>query len=210
MSKAKQLGDLMLNWSDNGRYLNFYNKNTAKFQPHPIAQSAYRSGSLGTGSNTATSANGLQMKNLGTYSANDGNRIYSVMFKGYISTGSHYFTWGLWNRTQTHWCVPVDQGNGYIVPTGAAWQRTISGVTYNCAITYRGSVHQNSSQTIAAFDLSHETHGDTMDLYMAASNSAGTAPAASASQTLYADDALMFNGTASGIQFEMVSNGVYT
>lgn len=211
MSKAKQLGDLMLNWSSNGRYINYYNQNTAKFQPHPTAQSAYYSGSLGSGSNSASSANGVQMKNLGSYQSDRGTRIWSVMYKGYISAGSYYFTWGLWNRTQGHWCVPVDQQNQDIVPSGpVAWQRTINGVTYNCNIIYKGSVHQNSSQTIAAFDLSHENDGDTMDLYMAASNSSGSTPAVNGSQTLYADDALMFNGMASGIQFEMTSNGVYT
>ena len=210
MSKAKQLGDLMLNWSTNGRYINYYNQERNKFQPHPIAQSAYLKGSLGSSSNSASSADGVQMKNLGSYNSDRGSRIWSVMFKGYISSGGYYFTWGLWNRTQSRWCVPIAQGNDDIIAQGSAWNRTINGVTYNCNIRYKGSVHQNSSQTIAAFDLSYENDGDTMDLYLAASNSSGGTPAANPSQTLYADDALFFNGLATGIQYEMVSNLVYT
>ena len=61
-----------------------------------------------------------------------------------------------------------------------------------------------SSQIFATFDLSNESHGDSVGLVMAASSGSGTSWYSNPSQTLYAENLnAWFGAGAAGMQYDL-------
>ena len=138
-------------------------------------------------------------------------RLMTVMFRGYISGGAYYFSWAIKNFTTGN-MVPcmIDGVTGASVygGTGSNTRRTISTLignqTNNCGVRFIGNVHSTSSQMIATFDVSNESHNDQLGLIMNASSGSGTSWYSNPSQTLYAEDLNAWMGVgAAGIQYDL-------
>ena len=138
-------------------------------------------------------------------------RLMTVMFRGYISGGAYYFSWAIKNFTTGN-MVPcmIDGVTGASVygGTGSNTRRTISTLMgnqdFNCGVRFIGNVHSTSSQMIATFDVSNESHNDQLGLIMNASSGSGTSWYSNPSQTLYAEDLNAWMGVgAAGIQYDL-------
>lgn len=204
MSKAKQLGDLMLNYDSTKQYMSFYNQNYSGPQVLMPAGGDLYTYSAGTSSDTASTTH-VQMKAF-TYSDTRGSKIYSIMFKSYISSGSYYYSWAVKNRTTGNFIPPVFYNHTSL--TGSAATRTIDGVVRKCQFGLEGSTHNLSSQPMVAFDFSNESNGDTIDIVMSADvNGNGDTLTTNASQTLYLSNLTVLSGLHSGIQYGLTSVG---
>ena len=138
-------------------------------------------------------------------------RLMTVMFRGYISGGAYYFSWAIKNFTTGNMVPCMINGvNGASVygGTGSNTRRTISTLMgnqdFNCGVRFIGNVHATSSQMMATFDVSNESHNDQLGLIMNASSGSGTSWYSNPSQTLYAEDLNAWMGVgAAAIQYDL-------
>lgn len=108
----------------------------------------------------------------------------SCTFNGYISGGTYYWTWKMYNATRSEDLIPFEGAN------------RLSSTHNN--IQFIGSVHASSRQPWMAFKKSTNTvAGDTISLQLHASNGGGTVLHTS-SQVLYASDIAWHMGIATG------------
>lgn len=214
-SNAQKLGHLMLHKTanENTNSVSYYDPDKARVQKLATSGTAYRHWS--DYSQTTASANsttGVDMNKKFNLNFNAGyQRLMTVMFRGYISGGAYYFSWAIKNFTTGN-MVPCMlngvTGASVYGGTGSNTRRTISTLignqTYNCGVRFIGNVHATSSQMIATFDVSNESHNDQLGLIMNASSGSGTSWYSNPSQTLYAEDLNAWMGVgAAGIQYDL-------
>lgn len=202
-SNAQKLGNLMLHGGDRSiSYRDSYNGKINKvISPHFMLNSDY----TGQTSATANNANGVYLGRSHTYSPDSrGSKFISITMKGYISSGTYYWAWALWNGTQSHYVPIVTSGVGQY--SGSAKTRTITTLngseTFNCVVPYIGAVHSYSSQTWATFDCSNESNGDALYIYGAADDGSGSTWYDNASQTIYIKEVLLGYGSVTGVQYD--------
>lgn len=214
-SNAQKLGHLMLHKTanENTNSVSYYDPDKAKVLKLATSGTAYRHwSSYGQTSASANSTTGVDMNKKFNLNFNAGyQRLMTVMFRGYISGGAYYFSWAIKNFTTGN-MVPcmIDGVTGASVygGTGSNTRRTISTImgnqTFNCGVRFIGNVHSTSSQMMATFDVSNESHNDQLGLIMNASSGSGTSWYSNPSQTLYAEDLNAWMGVgAAGIQYDL-------
>ena len=214
-SNAQKLGHLMLHKTanENTNSVSYYDPDKAKVLKLATSGTAYRHwSSYGQTSASANSTTGVDMNKKFNLNFNAGyQRLMTVMFRGYISGGAYYFSWAIKNFTTGN-MVPcmIDGVTGASVygGTGSNTRRTISTLMgnqdFNCGVRFIGNVHATSSQMIATFDVSNESHNDQLGLIMNASSGSGTSWYSNPSQTLYAEDLNAWMGVgAAGIQYDL-------
>ena len=214
-SNAQKLGHLMLHKTanENTNSVSYYDPDKAKVLKLATSGTAYRHwSSYGQTTASANSTTGVDMNKKFNLNFNAGyQRLMTVMFRGYISGGAYYFSWAIKNFTTGN-MVPcmIDGVTGASVygGTGSNTRRTVSTLignqTYNCGVRFIGNVHATSSQMIATFDVSNESHNDQLGLIMNASSGSGTSWYSNPSQTLYAEDLNAWMGVgAAGIQYDL-------
>lgn len=213
-SNAQKLGHLMLhNESDHTDSISYYNPNRTRIQKLMTSGTSPRVwSSLGVSSASANSASGVDMNKKYTLNFNVGYpRLMTVAFRAYISAGTYYFSWAFKNFTTGNMVPNMihDVNNASIYGgSGSNTRRTISTIQgnqdFNCAVKFIGDVHNMSSQIFATFDLSNESHGDSVGLVMAASSGSGTSWYSNPSQTLYAENLnAWFGAGAAGMQYDL-------
>ena len=216
-SNAQKLGHLMLhNESDHTDSISYYNPNRTRIQKLVTSGTAWRNWtSLGVSSASANSASGVDMNKKFTLDFNNGYpRVMTVAFRAYISGGSYYFSWAFKNFTTGNMIPNMIHdmyGASVYGGSGSNSRRTISTIQgnqeFNCGVRFIGNVHSMSSQIFATFDLSNESHGDSVGLIMAASSGAGTSWYSNASQTLYAENLNGWMGVgAAGMQYNLTNS----
>ena len=204
---------MLHNESDHTDSISYYNPNRTRIQRLVTSGTSPRVwNSLGVSSASANSATGVDMNKKYTLNFNRGfPRLMTVAFRGYISGGTYYFSWGIKNFT-----------TGNMIPTmihdvnlasvyggsGSNTRRTISTIQgnqeFNCGVLFIGNVHNMSSQIFATFDLANESHDDSVGLVMAASSGSGTSWYSNPSQTLYAENLNAWFGVgAAGMQYDL-------
>ena len=206
-SIAQKTGDLMLHGGERG--IAFRDTKAGRIQtlvtPHYRHTSDYSSET----SASTSSADGVYLGRSVTYYTSYGTPYISITLQGHISSGTYYWAWGLYNGTQSHWVPIVATSVGTFSVQGKT--RTISTIqgnqTMNCAVAYRGAVHQRSSQPWVTFDCRNETNGDALYIYGAASSGGGDSWYANSSQTIYIREVLIGYGPATGIQYDHVFAG---
>jgi len=206
-SNAQKLGNLMLHGGDRGILFRDTNSNRigSVVSPHW----GRRHNHEGQTSASASSANGVYLGRSLTYASNMESPYVSITLQGYISSGTYYWSWALWNGTQSHF-VPLavhDQPNY----SKSAKTRTISTImgnqTYNCVVPYIGAVHNTSSQSWATFDCRNESNGDALYIYGAADNGSGETWYSNSSQTIYIREVLIGYGFVTGTQYDHIMHG---
>lgn len=199
--------------NENTNSVSYYDPDKAKVLKLATSGTAYRHwSSYGQTSASANSTTGVDMNKKFNLNFNAGyQRLMTVMFRGYISGGAYYFSWAIKNFTTGN-MVPcmIDGVTGASVygGTGSNTRRTISTLMgnqdFNCGVRFIGNVHATSSQMIATFDVSNESHNDQLGLIMNASSGSGTSWYSNPSQTLYAEDLNAWMGVgAAGIQYDL-------
>jgi len=204
MSKARNLGDMMLSVGSQNQIL-MRHPTLDYVKSYCPTASGLRSVNTSAGSNTANDANGKDTGKSFTYYDSFGTPFWSVSFSGYISPGSYYWTWGLWNHTQGHWVPPVFQENEDVINN--AWTRTIDGTVYNACVRFKGDVHVYSSQPFQTFDFSNENDGDEIRMRQSASSAAAGSTYSNASQTLYSQRFLVHTGPVSAGHY--IEQGIF-
>ena len=116
--------------------------------------------------------------------------MLSCTFLGYISSGSHYWAWRVYDTTASSVVLPIDG------PCSYHW----AGAGGVGGFRFRGSVHTASNQPARIFDISGRG-GNVLVLQMTASNGSGTTNETS-SQTLYADQIFWYGGALTGMHNE--------
>ena len=116
----------------------------------------------------------------------------SVTFHGYISSGSYYWTWRIFDVTANTVVQPIDG------PCSYHWYGGGSGVG---GFRFRGPVHNAAQQPARVFDVSGRA-GNGMTLEMRPSNGSGDVVYTNASQTLYADQIFWYGGAMTGMHNE--------
>ena len=120
-----------------------------------------------------------------------GNMISMTMFS-YITSGSYYYTWRVYDVTAGTVVLPV-RSNEY------QWSGNLDGS--GGGFTFRGNVHQASQQPGRCLDVTGR--GDhQIRLEMSASSGNGSVLYTNASQTLYADQIFWYGGFMSGMHNE--------
>jgi hypothetical protein len=120
-----------------------------------------------------------------------GNMI-SVTFFSYISSGSYYYTWRVYDVTAGNVVLPVR-------PNEYDWYGNSNGT--GGGFRFEGNVHQASQQAARCFDLTGRG-GNTLRLEASASNGTGDYVYTNGSQTLYADQIFWYGGYMSGMHNE--------
>ena len=207
---------MLHNGSDHTDSISYYNPNRTRIQKLMTSGTSPRVwNSLGVSSASANSASGVDMNKKYTLNFNRGYpRLMTVAFRGYISGGTYYFSWAIKNFTTGN-MIPtmihdVDNASEY-GGSGSNTRRTISTIQgnqeFNCGVVFIGNVHNMSSQLFATFDMSNESHGDSVGLVMAASSGAGTSWYSNPSQTLYAENLNAWMGVgAAGMQYNLTNS----
>jgi len=157
---------------------------------------------------STNSANGVYLGRSFNYS-NYGTPYCSITLQGYISSGTYYWSWALWNGTQNHW-VPIAASSvsGYSAQAKTRTITTIQGAqSMNCVVPYRGAVHNMSSQPWVTFDLRNETVGNALYIYGAADNGGGGQWYDNANQTIYIKEVLIGFGSVTGVQYDHILHG---
>ena len=199
--------------NENTNSVSYYDPDKTRVQKLATSGTAYRHWTdLSSSSASANSTSGVDMNKKFNLNFQAGyQRLMTVMFRGYISGGAYYFSWAIKNFTTGN-MVPcmIDGVTGASVygGTGSNSRRTISTIMgnqdFNCGVRFVGNVHQTSSQLIATFDVSNESHNDQLGLIMAASSGSGTSWYSNASQTLYASDLNAWMGAGSaGLEYDL-------
>ena len=206
-SNAEKLGSLMLHGGQRG--ISYRDTTSNRIGTVVTPHYSHRADYVNQTSASANSANGVYLGRSVTYQTGYGSPYLSITLKGYISSGTYYWSWALWNGTQSHF-VPLaahDVG-GY---SKQAKTRTISTIqgnqTRNCVVPYRGGVHNMSSQNWATFDCTNENHGDALYIYGAADDGGGGTWYDNASQTIYIEEVLIGYGMATGVQYDHILHG---
>ena len=205
-SNAQKLGNLMLHSANSyDDAIAFRNPRNNKIQKVTIPQSAHRTRYSGSFSSTSDSTDGKAMCSLDLQRSHYGQMILSVTFEGYITSGSWYWSWGLYNNDTSNFLPIIGQSIGNYAVSHAK-NRTTSGLmgnqTDNCIVPYVGHVHTWSSQNWVAFDASNEGATNNIQLRMAAASGAGDTWYSNASQTLYARNVTWVYGTVTGNQYD--------
>ena len=115
----------------------------------------------------------------------------SMTFFGYISAGSWWYTWRLFDVTDNSIVQPITGPSSY------SWY----GSSGTGGFSFTGAVHGNTNQAARVFDVTGRG-GNGITLEMSASNGSGTSLQTNASQTLYADQIFLYAGVMSGIHDE--------
>tara|TARA_R100001510_G_scaffold22121_1_gene19366 strand:- start:300 stop:929 length:630 start_codon:yes stop_codon:yes gene_type:complete len=206
-SNAQKLGDLMLHGGDRGILFSDTNSNriSSVVSPHWARRYNYE----GQTSASASSANGVYLGRSFNYQTNMESPYISVTLQGYISSGTWYWSWALWNGTQNHFVpLAVHDMPNY---SQNAKTRTISTIqgnqTMNCVVPYFGHVHLMGSQSWATFDFRNESDGDAIYIYGAADNGSGQTWYSNSSQTIYIKEVLIGYGFVTGTQYDHVMHG---
>jgi hypothetical protein len=114
-------------------------------------------------------------------------KVLSVAFDGYITSGTYYWTWRLFNAR-----------SGTYLPALGGYHSHHTYFSSGGGVRYRGNVHQMSAQPARAFDASDCLPGDTIRLELSASNGEGSEVFTNGSQTLYIDNVSWWMGALSG------------
>ncbi|MAI17173.1 MAG: hypothetical protein CMH04_00760 [Marinovum sp.] len=148
----------------------------------------------GTGWRTVSSTVTLPSNSyLATYWAN----MMSVTFFGYISSGTYYWTWRVFDVTANTVVQPISgPSSNHWYGAGSSQDAEDDG-----GFRFRGSVHQNTNQPARVLDVTGRG-GNGMTLEMRPSNGNGDAPQTNASQTLYADQIFWYAGAMTGMHNE--------
>ena len=206
-SNAQKLGNLMLHGGDRG--ILFRDTNSSRISSVVSPHWARRHNHEGQTSSPANSANGVYLGRSMTYQTNMESPYVSITLQGYISSGTYYWAWALWNGTRSRF-VPLAVHD---VPNYSkhAKTRTISTIqgnqTYNCVVPYIGAVHNTSSQSWATFDCRNEINGDVLYIYGAADAGDGSQWYDNANQTIYIREVLMGYGFVTGTQYDHIMHG---
>jgi hypothetical protein len=115
----------------------------------------------------------------------------SLTFFGYISSGSYYYTWRLFDVTDNSVVQPITGPSSY-----RWWGASGAG-----GFQWTGSVHANSNQAARVFDVTGRG-GNGITLEMSAANGQGSVLYTNASQTLYADQIFLYAGAMTGMHNE--------
>lgn len=115
----------------------------------------------------------------------------SLTFFGYISSGAYYWTWRLFDVTDNSIVQPITG------PCSYRWY----GASGTGGFSYVGAVHSNSNQAARVFDITGRG-GNGLTLEMSASSGSGATLYTNASQTLYADNILLYAGAMTGMHNE--------
>ena len=148
----------------------------------------------GTGWRTMSSTVTLPSNSsLASYWAN----MMSVTFFGYISSGSYYWTWRVYDVTANEVVQPISG------PSSEHWYGAGSALDAedDGGFRFRGSVHQNTNQPARILDVTGRG-GNGMTLEMRPSNGNGDVPQTNSSQTLYADQIFWYAGAMTGMHNE--------
>ena len=118
--------------------------------------------------------------------------MMSVTFKGYISGGTWYWTWRIYDVTDNSVVQPI---------SGPSSQHWYGGGSGTGGFRFRGYVHGYSHQPARVFDVTGRG-GNGMTLEMRPSNGSGDVPQTNSSQTLYADQIFWYSGAMTGMHLE--------
>ena len=122
----------------------------------------------------------------------DWNDLMSVTFFGYISSGAYYWTWRIYDNTDSDVVMPVGISKDY------RWNGNSDGT--GGGFQYQGAVHSHSQQSARVFDVSGRD-GNTLQLQLHGSSQPGDTINTS-SQTLYADQIFWYGGAMTGMHNE--------
>lgn len=205
-SNAEKLGSLFLHGGERGIAF----RDTKAGRINTVVTPHYRqTADYNTQTQASTnSANGVYLGRSFNYS-NYGTPYCSITLQGYISSGTYYWSWALWNGTQNHW-VPIAASSisGYSSQAKTRTITTIQGAqSMNCVVPYRGAVHNMSSQPWVTFDLRNETVGNALYIYGAADNGSGSQWYDNANQTIYIKEVLIGFGSVTGVQYDHILHG---
>lgn len=205
-SNAQKLGNLMLHSANNlDHAISFRNPATNKIQKLPAPQATWRVNNATAVSVSTNSAQGVGTgKNFGyTGHTTFNNSLISVTFVGYITSGTYYWSWAMKNTTTGNFLPIVSEGGYY---ASSAKTRSISTIqgnqTRKCVAPYQGSVHSYASQNWVTFDASNESSGNTIELWVAASDQPGGTWYDNAVQTVYVKEFVMCYGMVTGFQYD--------
>jgi len=120
------------------------------------------------------------------------NNLLSVTFFGYISSGTYYWAWRLYDSTDSNVIMPVGVSKDYL------WYGNSDGT--GGGFRYQGAVHSHSQQSARVFDITGRG-GNTIELQMHGTNGTGDSLGTS-SQTLYADQIFFYAGAMTGMHNE--------
>jgi len=123
--------------------------------------------------------------------------MLSVTFFGYISSGTYYWTWRVFDVTANTVVQPIAG------PSSLHWYGAGSDqdAEDDGGFRFRGSVHQNTNQPARVLDVTGRG-GNGMTLEMRPSNGNGDVPQTNSSQTLYADNIFWYAGAMTGMHNE--------
>jgi len=138
-----------------------------------------------TVSNTLTLPNNSELEN---YWAD----MMSVTFHGYISSGTYYWTWRVYDVTANTVVQPISGPSSYL------WYGNPAD---DGGFRFRGGVHYASQQPARVLDVTGRG-GNGIILEMRPSNSSGSTPHTNSSQTLYADQIFWYAGAMTGMHNE--------
>ena len=206
-SNAEKTGSLFLHGGERGIAF----RDTKAGRINTVVTPHYRHVADYNSQTTAStnSANGVSLGRSTTYNTNYGTPYISITLQGYISSGTYYWAWALWNGTQNHF-VPIAASSvaGYSAQAKTRSITTIQGAqSMNCVVPYKGAVHNMSSQPWVTFDCRNETHGDALYIYGAADNGSGGQWYDNASQTIYIKEVLIGYGPTTGMQYDHILHG---
>jgi hypothetical protein len=206
-SNAEKTANLFLHGGDRG--IAFRDTNAGRISTVVSPHWAIRHNYEGQTSASANSANGVYLGRSMTYATNMESPYVSITLQGYISPGTYYWSWALWNGTQSHFVpLAVHDLPNYSKTAKTRNITTIQGTqTMNCVVPYTGHVHQYSSQHWATFDCRNESNGDALYIYGAADSGNGGTWYDNASQTIYIKEVLMGYGFVTGTQYDHILHG---
>jgi len=122
----------------------------------------------------------------------DWANLMSVTFKGYISGGTYYWAWRIYDVTDNSVVQPI---------TGPSSQHWYGGGSGTGGFRFRGTVHSYSHQPARVFDVTGRG-GNGMTLEMRPSNGSGDVVYTNSAQTLYADQIFWYAGAMNGMHDE--------
>ena len=206
-SNAEKLGSLFLHGGERG--IAFRDTKASRINTVVTPHYRHTADYPAQTSATANSTNGVYLGRSVTYNGGTyGTPYLSITLQGYISSGTYYWSWALWNGTQNHF-VPIAASSvaGYSANAKTRSITTIQGAqSMNCVVPYRGAVHNMSSQPWVTFDCRNETQGDALYIYGSADGGSG-GTWYSGSQTIYIKEVLIGYGSVTGIQYDHVLHG---
>ena len=123
--------------------------------------------------------------------------MVSVTFFGYISSGTYYWTWRVFDVTANTVVQPIAG------PSSLHWYGAGSDqdAEDDGGFRFRGSVHSNTNQPARVLDVTGRA-GNGLTLEMRPSNGNGDVPHTNSSQTLYADNIFWYAGAMTGMHNE--------